>query len=221
MSTKAERGTKRTCQNPECGSRFYDLNRDPVTCPICQTVYQIEAAPLVAARVAPAAAERARAQGAQEACVSRPNPSSPRTRRRPTPTIRSPPSRATTSRRRPKKTRPSSRPRRRTAPTCPTSSAGRWRRTTSSNRLRRASMRGRSLHCPWAGAGGRFMATCAIFRTGILKPARRQAPVSQDSRGRSSVGRAREWHSRGQRFDPARLHQDTKHQIVSSRRPAG
>ena len=22
MSTKAERGTKRTCQNPECGSRF-------------------------------------------------------------------------------------------------------------------------------------------------------------------------------------------------------
>ena len=33
MSTKAERGTKRTCQNPECGSRFYDLNRDPVTCP--------------------------------------------------------------------------------------------------------------------------------------------------------------------------------------------
>ena len=31
MSTKAERGTKRTCQNPECGSRFYDLNRDPRT----------------------------------------------------------------------------------------------------------------------------------------------------------------------------------------------
>ena len=45
MSTKAERGTKRTCQNPECGSRFYDLNRDPVVCPICQTAYQIEAAP--------------------------------------------------------------------------------------------------------------------------------------------------------------------------------
>ena len=45
MSTKAERGTKRTCQNPECGSRFYDLNRDPVVCPICQTAYQIAAAP--------------------------------------------------------------------------------------------------------------------------------------------------------------------------------
>ena len=45
MSTKAERGTKRTCQNPECGSRFYDLNRDPITCPICGTVYALEAAP--------------------------------------------------------------------------------------------------------------------------------------------------------------------------------
>ena len=41
MSTKAERGTKRTCQNPECGSRFYDLNRDPVVCPVCETVYAL------------------------------------------------------------------------------------------------------------------------------------------------------------------------------------
>jgi hypothetical protein len=41
MSTKAERGTKRTCQNPECGSRFYDLSRDPIVCPICQTVLQL------------------------------------------------------------------------------------------------------------------------------------------------------------------------------------
>lgn len=38
MSTKAARGTKRVCQN--CGSKFYDLNRDPITCPICHTVYQ-------------------------------------------------------------------------------------------------------------------------------------------------------------------------------------
>ena len=43
MSTKAERGTKRTCQNPECGSRFYDLNRDPIVCPICQTAFQLAA----------------------------------------------------------------------------------------------------------------------------------------------------------------------------------
>ena len=45
MSTKAERGTKRTCQNPECGSRFYDLNRDPITCPICSSVYQLAVSP--------------------------------------------------------------------------------------------------------------------------------------------------------------------------------
>jgi uncharacterized protein (TIGR02300 family) len=43
MSTKAERGTKRTCQNPECGSRFYDLSRDPIICPTCQTVFQLAA----------------------------------------------------------------------------------------------------------------------------------------------------------------------------------
>jgi uncharacterized protein (TIGR02300 family) len=46
---KAQRGTKRTCQNPECGSRFYDLNRDPITCPVCSTVYQVVAAPVFAA----------------------------------------------------------------------------------------------------------------------------------------------------------------------------
>jgi uncharacterized protein (TIGR02300 family) len=59
MSTKADRGTKRTCQNAECGSRFYDLNRDPVVCPICQTAYQIEASPTAMTAVAPAVAEKA------------------------------------------------------------------------------------------------------------------------------------------------------------------
>ena len=97
MSTKAERGTKRTCQNPECGSRFYDLNRDPVICPICQTVYQLEAAPL--ARGVCRCRGKGRAQGRRRSRCMRPNPSSPRTRRRPRPTIRSPPSRATRSRR--------------------------------------------------------------------------------------------------------------------------
>ena len=38
MSIRAARGTKRVCQN--CGSKFYDLNRDPIVCPICQTVFQ-------------------------------------------------------------------------------------------------------------------------------------------------------------------------------------
>ena len=46
---KAQRGTKRTCQNPECGSRFYDLNRDPITCPVCSTVYVIPVSPPVTA----------------------------------------------------------------------------------------------------------------------------------------------------------------------------
>jgi len=56
MSTKAERGTKRTCQNPECGSRFYDLNRDPITCPVCGAVYALAAAPAALAAAAPASA---------------------------------------------------------------------------------------------------------------------------------------------------------------------
>jgi uncharacterized protein (TIGR02300 family) len=41
MSIKAERGTKRVCQS--CGGKFYDLNRDPITCPLCQSVYQMAA----------------------------------------------------------------------------------------------------------------------------------------------------------------------------------
>lgn len=41
MSMKNERGTKRTCQSASCGSRFYDLNRDPIVCPICGTVYEM------------------------------------------------------------------------------------------------------------------------------------------------------------------------------------
>jgi uncharacterized protein (TIGR02300 family) len=57
MSTKAQRGTKRTCQNPECGSRFYDLNRDPITCPICQATYELATSAAALSAAAPAAAE--------------------------------------------------------------------------------------------------------------------------------------------------------------------
>jgi uncharacterized protein (TIGR02300 family) len=39
VDIKAQRGTKRTCQNTECGSRFYDLNRIPIACPVCNTAY--------------------------------------------------------------------------------------------------------------------------------------------------------------------------------------
>ena len=41
MASKAERGTKRTCQNTSCGARFYDLNRDPIVCPMCSTTYAL------------------------------------------------------------------------------------------------------------------------------------------------------------------------------------
>ncbi len=37
--SKPARGTKRVC--PSCGARFYDLGRLPITCPVCQAVYQM------------------------------------------------------------------------------------------------------------------------------------------------------------------------------------
>jgi uncharacterized protein (TIGR02300 family) len=37
--SKPARGSKRVC--PSCGARFYDLNRTPIVCPVCQTVYQV------------------------------------------------------------------------------------------------------------------------------------------------------------------------------------
>jgi uncharacterized protein (TIGR02300 family) len=36
--SKPELGAKRQCQN--CGARFFDLNRDPIICPKCGTVFQ-------------------------------------------------------------------------------------------------------------------------------------------------------------------------------------
>ena len=37
MVAKPEWGTKRLC--PSCGVRFYDLRRNPVTCPKCDSAY--------------------------------------------------------------------------------------------------------------------------------------------------------------------------------------
>ncbi|HHG90159.1 MAG TPA: TIGR02300 family protein [Devosia sp.] len=34
----ADRGTKRQCLH--CGTKYYDLNRDPVLCPVCQKPYE-------------------------------------------------------------------------------------------------------------------------------------------------------------------------------------
>lgn len=50
--SKPARGTKRVC--PSCGARFYDLNRSPIVCPVCQAAYQ---APTRRAERAAAAAE--------------------------------------------------------------------------------------------------------------------------------------------------------------------
>jgi uncharacterized protein (TIGR02300 family) len=38
---KPELGIKRLCAS--CGAKFYDLNKDPITCPKCGTVYQVMA----------------------------------------------------------------------------------------------------------------------------------------------------------------------------------
>ena len=47
---KPELGTKRQCQN--CGAKFFDLNKDPIICPKCGTVFQG-----ASARARPAAKE--------------------------------------------------------------------------------------------------------------------------------------------------------------------
>jgi len=53
MATNKDRGTKRTCQNGECGARFYDLNRSPIVCPVCGSKYAIAHSTTAAAAVAP------------------------------------------------------------------------------------------------------------------------------------------------------------------------
>ena len=37
---KEEWGVKRLC--PHCASRFYDLARDPMTCPVCANTYSVD-----------------------------------------------------------------------------------------------------------------------------------------------------------------------------------
>ncbi|MBV8564703.1 MAG: TIGR02300 family protein, partial [Methylobacteriaceae bacterium] len=54
---KPELGGKHKCQN--CGTKFFDLNREPIACPKCGTVVQVVGAakPTPAARAAPAEEE--------------------------------------------------------------------------------------------------------------------------------------------------------------------
>ena len=55
---KPDLGTKRLCGN--CGAKFYDLSKDPIVCPKCQTV------------MAPAATSRQRAEPAAAAPAPKP-----------------------------------------------------------------------------------------------------------------------------------------------------
>lgn len=60
--TVAERGNKRTC--PSCEVRFYDLNRDPITCPMCQDQFALSAFTSRADAEAALAAEKANRRSA-------------------------------------------------------------------------------------------------------------------------------------------------------------
>lgn len=51
---KPELGTKRVCQS--CGAKFYDLSKDPITCPKCGAIYEIAAPTARGGRPAAAAA---------------------------------------------------------------------------------------------------------------------------------------------------------------------
>jgi uncharacterized protein (TIGR02300 family) len=60
---KPELGTKRLCGN--CGAKFYDLAKDPIVCPKCNTVLQLAAS----TRARPEAV-RAQAAAAEEETVT-------------------------------------------------------------------------------------------------------------------------------------------------------
>jgi uncharacterized protein (TIGR02300 family) len=64
--TKAELGTKRLC--PNCGARYYDLNKQPVVCPRCGTEFEM----LAAAKTRPQAARPAATEEEPEAKVEAP-----------------------------------------------------------------------------------------------------------------------------------------------------
>ncbi len=65
---KAELGTKRLCAS--CGAKFYDLNKDPIHCPKCDTVYVV--APIVTRSRPEAAPVVPRPAPAEEVAVPEP-----------------------------------------------------------------------------------------------------------------------------------------------------
>jgi len=54
---KPDLGTKRLCTN--CSAKFYDLNKDPIVCPKCQTVLELASVAVAARRPEPARAPAA------------------------------------------------------------------------------------------------------------------------------------------------------------------
>jgi uncharacterized protein (TIGR02300 family) len=50
---KPELGTKRLC--PSCGTKYYDLNRDPIVCPNCGTIFEVAAGARAPERIVVAA----------------------------------------------------------------------------------------------------------------------------------------------------------------------
>jgi uncharacterized protein (TIGR02300 family) len=63
--SKPARGTKHVC--PSCGARFYDLNRTPIVCPVCQSIYQAAPPPPPSRRWGRAQPAEARKVEEQEA----------------------------------------------------------------------------------------------------------------------------------------------------------
>lgn len=58
---KDEWGLKRLC--PSCSSRFYDLQHDPMTCPVCGASFSLES--LTAGKPRPARLEKTKPQPAR------------------------------------------------------------------------------------------------------------------------------------------------------------
>ena len=66
----AELGTKRNC--PSCAGRFYDLNNDPITCPLCSETFVVE--PILPSKAdSPAPAAPAPAPEAAKAPAAEPS----------------------------------------------------------------------------------------------------------------------------------------------------
>lgn len=60
---KPELGAKRQCQS--CATKFYDLGRNPITCPKCGAIFQVVAFARAAARVEPEEAEDEEKEGVE------------------------------------------------------------------------------------------------------------------------------------------------------------